>query len=377
MLASLSGSPWRWQLAPASAHGLWFSMGAMPLFIAGFMFTAGPKWLRRGPVDAVGLRLPVSLVVLGWVVAVFGFHLDRGWAAAGLAGVAIGWGGLTWQMTRLVASSTHADRRHAWCIVCACLVIFACLGLSAGLLAAGRMDLLRGVIRVALWGGVTTVFLAASHRLLPFLGDGAWPWLDRRWPEWPLWLVVSVPMPQSVDAIAYRGQVAPATWRAAQALHLALVALLCLLNLLRWLRVPALRQPLVAMLYGAFVWWDVALWLLAAARLPHFETSMTTAPEHAALHALTMGYLGGTLLVMATRVSSAHSGRAVAIDRMARALYVLLQAAVIQRMVAAWAGASATPWLLGAAGAWMAVATAWAVRHCRWLGTPRVDGRAG
>ena len=155
------------------------------------------------------------------------------------------------------------------------------------------------------------------------------------------------------------------------------VAALCLLIVLRWTRVPALRQPLVAMLFGAFVWWDVALWLGAAARLPAWDTRTAAALDLAAVHALTMGYLGGTLLVMATRVSSTHSGRPVAIDRVARGLYGILQVAVLMRLVAATSPSSSALWLLGAAGAWMGVAVVWAIRHGRWQWAPRVDGRPG
>jgi uncharacterized protein involved in response to NO len=131
------------------------------------------------------------------------------------------------------------------------------------------------------------------------------------------------------------------------------------------------------MLFGAFLWWDAALWLGAAARLPAFGARTAAALDLAAVHALTMGYLGGTLLVMATRVSSTHSGRPVAIDRVARALYGVLQVAVLTRLMAALAPASCAWWLPGAGLAWMAVAVVWATRHGLWLGAPRADGRPG
>ena len=375
--ATALGAPSTWQVRAASAHGLWFSLGAMPLFVAGFMFTAGPKWLRRPPVDARELRLPVGLFVLGWALSVVGFHLGLALAAAGLALVAIGWGGLTMRMIRLVAGSEQADRLHPWLIVSASIVIVVCLILSMVLLAVGRADLLRSVLRVVLWGGVTTVFLVVSHRLLPFLGAGAWPWLDTRCPDWPLWLVVSVPLVRSASAIIEPWQASLAGWHEFEAAHMAGVAALCLLIVLRWTRVPALRQPLVAMLFGAFVWWDVALWLGAAARLPALDTRTAAALDLAAVHALTMGYLGGTLLVMATRVSSTQSGRPVAIDRVARGLYGILQVAVLMRLVAATSPSSSALWLLGAAGAWMGVAVVWAIRHGRWQWAQRVDGRPG
>jgi uncharacterized protein involved in response to NO len=153
------------------------------------------------------------------------------------------------------------------------------------------------------------------------------------------------------------------------------VAAVCLWISMRWTRAPALRQPLVAMLFGAFLWWDVALWLGAVSRLPSVGSSTAAALDLAAVHALTMGYLGGTLLVMATRVSSTYSGRPVAIDRVAR-LYGVLQLAVVMRLVAALAPSSSAPWLPWAAAAWMGVAVDWVARHGRWLGSPRVDGSA-
>ena len=97
----------------------------------------------------------------------------------------------------------------------------------------------------------------------------------------------------------------------------------------------------------------------------------------AALHALTMGYLGGTMLVMVTRVSSTHSGRPQAMDRVARALYALLQVAVVMRLYGALEPTGSAMWLRWAGAAWMGVALVWAIRHGRWLGLPRADGRPG
>lgn len=144
-------------------------------------------------------------------------------------------------------------------------------------------------------------------------------------------------------------------WRGFEAAHLVVVAALGLWIALRWTRAPALRQPLVAMLFGAFLWWDAALWLAAAAQLPGLGDRTAAAVALAAVHALTMGFLGSTLLVMVTRVSSTHSGRPVAIDRLARWLYAVLQLAVFMRLLAALAPAASAPSLLWAALAWMAV----------------------
>ena len=375
--AALLGSVWPWRVPSAWAHGLWFSLGAMPLFIAGFMLTAGPKWLRRPPVAAQGLRRPVAVFVLGWALAMPGFALAPRLAAAGLCLVMLGWCGLSRRIVLLVVGSPQADRRHPWLVVCACATMAACLGAAALAMAVDRPDLLRPITRVALWGGVATVFLVVSHRMLPFLGEGVWPALDMRWPAWPLWAVVSVPVVQCLAALLAPWAAWLPGWRNLQAVHLATVAALCLWIALRWLRVPALRQPMVAMLFGGFLWWDATLWLAAVALWADPGTAAATAFDLASLHALGMGFLGSTLLVMATRVSSTHSGRPQAMDHVARALYGLLQAAVVMRLAAAIGPAAAPLLLPWAALAWLGVALVWALRHGRWLGLPRQDGRPG
>ncbi len=105
--------------------------------------------------------------------------------------------------------------------------------------------------------------------------------------------------------------------------------------------------------------------------------SRTTAFEMAQLHTLALGFLGGTLLVMASRISSAHSGRPQVIDQVARLLYGALQTAIVMRLASVlWVQSSAVL-LPMAACTWMGVACFWTARHGRWLGCPRADGRAG
>ena len=97
----------------------------------------------------------------------------------------------------------------------------------------------------------------------------------------------------------------------------------------------------------------------------------------APLHALTMGYLGATLIAMSTRVAAGHSGRPLAADNVAWALYWCLQAGAVLRVGAALWPAADAPLLLASVAAWAAAATAWAWRYGGWLGRPRADGRPG
>lgn len=370
------GVVWPWQVPAGFAHGLWFALGAMPLFIAGFMFTAGPRWLRQPPVDARALRLPIALFSLGWACALAGFHASALLAAVGLAFASLGWSLMAHRMLRLVATSTEPDRLHPKIVATAAVCTGASLAAASVALAIGRPELLHAIVRFGLWCGVALVFVVVSHRMLPFLGEGAWPALDARWPDWPLWLLASVPLLQGAAALLAPWLDDLPAWRWLVAAHLALAGAASLRLTLRWLGQAPLKQPMMAMLFRPLLWWDAALWLGAAAWLP-LEPSLRAGLATAFLHALTLGYLGGTMLAMVTRVSSAHGGRPHPIDRFARVLHAMLQVAVVTRVAAAlWPEGAG--WLLPlAALAWCAVAVPWALRHGRWLGEPRPDGRPG
>jgi uncharacterized protein involved in response to NO len=373
--APASGMAWR--VPPAAAHGLWFTLGPMPLFIAGFMFTTGPRWLRCPPVDARELRIPVAVFSAGWAIAVIGFHLSSRLTAAGMGLAALAWSLLACRMLRLVVRSTEPDRKHAKAVAAAAVTIAVCLAAAAVTLAMQRADVLGSIVRVGLWWGIAVVFVVVSHRMLPFLGEGAWARLDARWPDWPLWVLVSVPLMQGGAALAGPWLEALPGWRWLVAAHSAVAAALSLRLSLRWLGSAPLKQAMVAMLFRPLLWWDAALCLAALSWLPTLDAAVAARVGMAALHALTLGYMGGTMLAMVTRVSSTHSGRSQAIDRVARRLHVLLQATVFARVLAALWPASAAILLPAAAAGWLAIAATWAVRHGRWLGQPRVDGRPG
>lgn len=374
MLALGAGPP------PAAAlHALWFGLGAMPLFIAGFLLTAGPKWVRAPEVDAAHLRPGVAAFSAGWLLAGLGAGFDHRLAAAGLLAAAAGLGALARQALMLLRRRTRADVLHPALITASLLLMAAGLAAAAAALLANQWAWLAALARAALWWGPVAVFITASHRMLPFLGEGLWPALDARWPQWPLWLLLSVPAAQGALALAFagRGAALPAGLAAADAAHLALVGLVSAALTLRWLGTPALRSPLVRMLHVSALWWPLALWLLAAAAWPSPRPDLAHALQMAGLHALTVGYLGATLLAMVTRVVATHQGRPRAVDRPAVLLFLLLQGAAAVRVVAAlWAGPSMA--LLLAAGLlWLGVAAAWWLRQGRWLGqAPRPRPRS-
>lgn len=354
-------------------HGLWFSLGAMPLFVAGFVLTAGPRWLRTPPVDTRRLRTGVGLFSVGWLLALPATWLDVQAVAATLLLAAAGLASLVVRALAMLRQGRRSERLHAALITTAMGAMALTLAAAALAVATGRPALLPALARAGLWCGPVLAFVAASHRMLPFLGDGLLPLLDERWPNWSLWLLASLAPTQAACALFFASGASLPPWlQALQSGHLALVCAASAGLTLRLMGQPALRTSVLRMLFGAALWWLLSLLLLAVAAVPVLPTAWTAQFDLAGLHALSLGYLGGTLLTMATRVSATHQGRSHAIDGVANLLYAVLQVALLARLAALlWPQARAV-WLPLAGVAWSVVAAAWLLRHGRWLGqSPR------
>jgi uncharacterized protein involved in response to NO len=252
------------------------------------------------------------------------------------------------------------------------------LWLAAAALALDATLLLRTSTQIALWGFAATVFATVSHRMIPFFSASALPLLDAWRPMWLLWVLVAILWLELLPAVAelWWWPLPPALRWSQVALELPAATLLLWLAV-RWGLVQSLKIRLLAMLHGGFVWFGLAFALNAISHLLMALTAGELSLGLAPLHALTMGYLGATLLAMVTRVSSGHGGRPLAADNIAWALYWLLQTAVLLRVLAALWPAAATPLTLFGVLAWAAATAGWAIRYGGWFGRPRVDGRAG
>ena len=377
LLARALGQTTVWAVSPPAAHALLMSLGFMPLFIVGFLFTAGPKWLGQPEVPARRLLAPVLAMLVGWCMTLPGIHLHAALAGAGMALVALGWSRLCWRFAAILRASRVPEHTHASVVALACTVGAATMWVAAAALVTGHEALLRAATQVAIWCFVGTVFAAVSHRMLPFFTGSALPLLDAWRPMWLLWLIVTVLWLEAPFALAQLWWPLPAALRWAQVAVELPAALLLLWLALRSSLVQSLKIRLLAMLHGGFLWLGVAFALAAVSHalmaLTQGEQSLGLAPTHA----LTMGYLGATLFAMATRVASGHSGRSLAADNTAWALYWVLQAAVLLRVVGALWPAGATPLTVLAVLAWTTAMGGWALRYGNWFVRPRIDGRPG
>lgn len=383
LVARAAGIALPWAVSPATAHALAMAFGFMPLFILGFLFTAGPRWLGQDGVPATQLRVPVGLMVLGWTAAFVGFHASAALAALGLAAVAVGFALGTGLFGLMLLESRvrdpQLDRDHASLVLLGCAVGCVALWAAAVAVALGADALARAAMHAALWGCFGLVFATVAHRMIPFFTAAALPSLDAWKPRALLAILVTLIGVQApfaaAEALAGGTLPAPAAGLRA-ALELPGGALLLWLAV-RWGLVQSLRIRLLAMLHMGFFWLGVAFTLGGVSHALSSLTDGALSLGLAPLHAFTMGYLGSTLFAMATRVACGHSGRTLVADNWAWMMFWALQAGIVARLGAALVPAAGTPLTLFAAQCWLAAMGAWAVRHGRWFVAPRVDGRQG
>ena len=378
LFAQTLAAPVSGAVSPSTAHAMLMGLGFMPLFFAGFLFTAGPKWLAMPEVPARSLLPQVIAWLLGWSICLAGFHVSSPLVAAGMALVALAWTQLAWKFSCLWHASRVVDKTHAGVVVVASgMGVLALWTIVVGL-AGGHDTLVRAATQAALWMFIATVVAAVSHRMIPFFDSRTLPMLDAWRPLWLLWTLVGLLWLEGIfAALNLWLWPTPAGLRWLQVAVEAPAAALMLWLAIRWGLAHSLKIRMLAMLFGGFVWLGIALALFAVSHtlmaLSGDQVSLGLAP----LHAMTMGYLGATLFAMATRVSAGHSGRSQAADNTAWALYWVAQLAVLLRVVSALRPDAGTVPLLAAISVWTVACCGWAVRYGSWFGRPRADGRPG
>jgi uncharacterized protein involved in response to NO len=340
-----------------------------PTFFFGFLFTTYPRWMN-GPLVPrwayVSAPLLLTAATACWLVGVH-TSLALQVAAAGLATA-----GLAVALVALLRVLVDAQQvvSHAIVTSAAFAIGVVCTaGFGFGLWTASDF-VLHFAVRAALWGFLLPVFFAVCHRMVPFFSQGVVmgyvPWR----PTWILAAVVGLAWLRLLLGTA----------GVLDALVLVDAALFALTGLcaVRWTALRARGNPLLWTLYAGYAWLPIAM-LLQTVRDGAFVVSGEWALGRAPIHALGMGFFGGMLIAMVTRVTMGHSGRPLAMDRIAFACFLAVQAAALARVLSEVATApTAIQWLLFASvSAWLAAFGAWGARNARIYLTPRTDGRPG
>jgi uncharacterized protein involved in response to NO len=367
-----AGAAAGWAVAPSLAHGLVMVFGFIPLFIAGFQFTAGPRWLQQPAVPARGLVLPVTLGLAGWAVFGAGVCWRPEVAGVGLLLCSLALMAFALRFLRIVRRSSADEVTHALLIAASGACASALLAFAAIGVAFGDRLLADGALRAALWTALGLAYVSAMHRLVPFFDAAQLPRLDAAWPDAPLWVLAVTLCGQGALAMADALGFAPRWAHLAAAVWGLLAAGGVFALAWRWSQLQPLRPRLVRMLHTGFVWLGIALALAALAHAGQALGRAAAPLQLAALHALGMGFMAGLMLAMVTRVSCAHSGRAVVADRALWVAFLLLQAATVTRVAAAlWPAADALLLPL-ALLAFAASVLPWTLRSAWWYLTPGV-----
>ncbi|MBY0267553.1 MAG: NnrS family protein [Burkholderiales bacterium] len=152
---------------------------------------------------------------------------------------------------------------------------------------------------------------------------------------------------------------------------IALVATLAHgLRLLLWRPWRTLSTPLVWILHAAYSWIVLYLALRALA-------AVGWVAETHAIHALTVGAIGGMTLGMMTRTARGHTGRPLRADGFELACFLLIQVSALLRVF----GAMLPSWYLTSIQAsgllWAAAFGIYVLRYWPILTQPRLDGKPG
>lgn len=352
---------------PSWLHGWSMANGFLPLFMFGFLFTAGPKWLNVAGPPARALAIPGSAVAADVALVLIGAHVDARLAAAAV---------LLARFVRLYRASRMADRVHA-----GLLLPFFAFGMLAHLaFAAGMVQLsatwIHSAEMLSVWLFIVPVYVTVAHRLIPPFTANVVPLLDARRPLWLLATLLGIVLAHALLPLGTVFAPGPAFGWLRLAVDVA-GAVLVFFVAWRWGVVQSLRNRLLAMLHLGFFWLGIALALYAWNQAMQLAGMPAAGLGLAPLHALTMGFFGSVAFAMVTRVTAGHSGRQIVADRITWISFCSLQAAVLVRLLSeAWLAQAR--WLTPLAiGLWCAAMLPWAARSMRIYLRPRADGRPG
>jgi uncharacterized protein involved in response to NO len=366
-LLVINGYPWP---ANANLSTLWhaheMALGFGGAVVAGFVLTAGANWTGRPPVRGPLLAAlvfswlcgRVALLFSGVLPALLIMLLDL------LFPVLFG----------LIATREIYGARNrrnygvlaiAWMLSLFTVVFHAA---ATGLLAEeAATDLQRIVSRLF-------VYLLAV--LITILGGRVIPGFTGTW----LRMRGSTKLPGSraglesaIVPLTIAAGISQSVWPVG-----IFTAVLCigagathLLRLSGWRGLATTAEPLLLVLHVAYAWLGVGFLLLGAVALG------MALPETAALHALTVGGIGGVILGMITRVALGHTGRPLHAARLIQIAYLLLNVSALFRSFGPLDTSSIALAYTGSGLLWIAAFGLFVWHYAPILVQPRADQPGG
>jgi uncharacterized protein involved in response to NO len=335
-------------------HGHEMLFGYTMAVVAGFLFTAVRNWTGRPTPTGASLAACALLWIAGRVLVLTPYAMAAAIANAAFpVAVAVGIGIPLWRSD---------NRRNFFFVGLLLLLSLATLALHASLI--GLLDWPQ---RAGLQAGMDIVlFIIAvmGGRVIPMFTNNGVPGAQAT-------------RKLLVERLALGGVLAllAADLLQAPALVVAVIALVCTtahaVRLYLWQPWRTVATPLVWILHAAYAWIVAYLLLRSVA-------SFGLVADLFAVHALTIGAIGGMTIGMMTRTARGHTGRPLAADRFEVMCYVLIQFAALVRVFGGMALPSAYRETVIVSGiCWSAGFALYAVRYWPVLSRARIDGKPG
>jgi uncharacterized protein involved in response to NO len=330
--------------------------GFVPAAIAGFLLTALPNWTGRAPVQGAPLAALAALWLLGRIVCLASASIPL-WLAAAVD--------LAFPAALCLVAAHEITAARNWRNL-PMPVPIALLGLadlfmfleSAGFAVPTGLG----------WRlGLSTIVI-----LISVVGTKIIPTFTRNWllargiARLPAGYGL---LDRAALGVLHTGMIG---WAFAPTLRLfgamlILAAALNLWRLVRWRGSATVAEPLLFVLHVGYFWLIVGAALLGATILD------AELPVAAAIHAFTAGAIGTMILAVMTRVTLGHTGRPLEADRATTSLYLMVNAAALTRIAAAFISGGAQLPLLGISAAlWVASFALFALHYGPMLVTPRI-----
>lgn len=361
--AALSIALWGLQFtgllpAPYLAGPLWHAhemlFGFTLAVVVGFLFTAGRNWTNRATPTGAKLAALAALWLAGRVLVL----TPWGWASA-IVNAAFP---LAAAVSLAIPFVAAGNRRNYFFVALLAL-------LSAATLAVHLNQL--GVLALPGWAGIQIaldvvlfILCVMGGRVIPMFTNNGVPGAHaQRRPLVEQASLLGVLLLLAADALQVPAPVTGVIAAIAAAAHLA--------RWILWQPWTTLRTPLVWVLHLAYAWIPLHLAMRALAAAGWIASS-------AAVHALTVGAIGGLVIGMITRTARGHTARPLRADRWDVACYVLVAAAAVVRVLLPLV---LPQWTLhaivGSAALWSAGFGLYAITYWKVLTRPRLDGKPG
>jgi len=335
----------------AAQHGSEMLFGYTLAVVTGFLFTAVRNWTNRPTPTGRTLAALAMLWLAGRLLVFTPFSVAAASANAAFAlAVAIG----------IAVPLLRSGNRRNYFFV-ALLGFLGTVALAVHL--RGRVWETSLSLQIGL-DVILFLLVVMGGRVIPMFTNNGVPGTraQRHRPlEW--FALASVLLLLAADAVQVSPRVIVVLSLVAAVAHAG--------RLFLWQTWRTLSTPLVWILHVSYAWIVVHLLLRACV-----ADGLLAAPI--AIHALTIGAIGGMTLGMMTRTSKGHTGRVLFADRYDFACFCLVQLAALVRVFGGMSLPGRYRDTVVASGLlWCAAFALFAARYWHVLSKPRLDGKPG